>query len=593
MSADNTTCDLLIIGASMAGSCLARQLKLKHPDMNIVQIERKTEFAPWVGESTLESFWDYAVRHLDLGHYLDTHHLYKHGLRFFFDSPKRDLPIERMSEAGRSWFHGTPSHQLDRKRFDTDMCEMNRALGVDVRLGCKVKGIELDVDHGHLVDTSQGRFRCTYLVDAAGFASPLGRKLNLIESLDHRHPVSAYWARFKHTANLDLLGDMEWRSRVCHTSRFLSTVHFMYRGYWIWVIPLNKDTVSIGVTMKTDMTNLDIKDGHAFIQFLHTHQCMRQLITPHTEIQGFHRMKRLARRAKQTYSTQRWFLTGMAAAFMDPLLSPGSAFLSDTNRMIGDLIATDRAGRSTEYADKVIAYNNYSRFWFESFLLHVRGNYHGIYDLHRVHFQALLMHCFGIILPTSMSEQWGYDPGMTGITADQAWQETSRILDHSAIKGIHNIQEQLHRYLRERDCEHGRNSDQFWDIELGKEVMKHTRTSGRHLNKNKKSRNKKRTPTQSRKGHPQSRKGHPLQSRKGHPLRPAEMWVSRTAPRNTHFEEVTNYFIARHTSGFVEGLNSKIKVIKRRCYGITNLGHLYQRVFLDLNGYDRFGVDTL
>ncbi|ESQ09169.1 MAG: hypothetical protein N838_20780 [Thiohalocapsa sp. PB-PSB1] len=409
----------------MAGSCLARQLKLKHPDMNIVQIERKTEFAPWVGESTLESFWDYAVRHLDLGHYLDTHHLYKHGLRFFFDSPKRDLPIERMSEAGRSWFHGTPSHQLDRKRFDTDMCEMNRALGVDVRLGCKVKGIELDVDHGHLVDTSQGRFRCTYLVDAAGFASPLGRKLNLIESLDHRHPVSAYWARFKHTANLDLLGDMEWRSRVCHTSRFLSTVHFMYRGYWIWVIPLNKDTVSIGVTMKTDMTNLDIKDGHAFIQFLHTHQCMRQLITPHTEIQGFHRMKRLARRAKQTYSTQRWFLTGMAAAFMDPLLSPGSAFLSDTNRMIGDLIATDRAGRSTEYADKVIAYNNYSRFWFESFLLHVRGNYHGIYDLHRVHFQALLMH-----------------------------------------------------------CEHGRNSDQFWDIELGKEVMKHTRTSGRHLNKN-------------------------------------------------------------------------------------------------------------
>jgi transposase len=62
---------------------------------------------------------------------------------------------------------------------------------------------------------------------------------------------------------------------------------------------------------------------------------------------------------------------------------------------------------------------------------------------------------------------------------------------------------------------------------------------------------------------------------------------------NTHFEEVTNYFIVRHTSGFVEGLNNKIKVIKRRCYGITNLGHLYQRICLDLNGYDRFGVNTL
>jgi hypothetical protein len=48
-----------------------------------------------------------------------------------------------------------------------------------------------------------------------------------------------------------------------------------------------------------------------------------------------------------------------------------------------------------------------------------------------------------------------------------------------------------------------------------------------------------------------------------------------------------------YTSGFVEGLNNKIKVIKRRCYGITNLGHLYQRICLDLNGYDRFEVDTL
>ena len=36
-------------------------------------------------------------------------------------------------------------------------------------------------------------------------------------------------------------------------------------------------------------------------------------------------------------------------------------------------------------------------------------------------------------------------------------------------------------------------------------------------------------------------------------------------------EEIANYFLARHNSGFVEGLNNKIKVLKRRCYGIFNL----------------------
>lgn len=53
-------------------------------------------------------------------------------------------------------------------------------------------------------------------------------------------------------------------------------------------------------------------------------------------------------------------------------------------------------------------------------------------------------------------------------------------------------------------------------------------------------------------------------------------------------EEITNYFLARHNSGFVEGLNNKIKVLKRRCYGIFNLAHLFQRIFLDLEGYRRF-----
>ena len=53
-------------------------------------------------------------------------------------------------------------------------------------------------------------------------------------------------------------------------------------------------------------------------------------------------------------------------------------------------------------------------------------------------------------------------------------------------------------------------------------------------------------------------------------------------------EEITNYFVDRHSSGFVEGLNNKIKVIKRRCYGILNVGHFFQRLFIDLRGYEEF-----
>ena len=53
--------------------------------------------------------------------------------------------------------------------------------------------------------------------------------------------------------------------------------------------------------------------------------------------------------------------------------------------------------------------------------------------------------------------------------------------------------------------------------------------------------------------------------------------------------EIGNYFLDRESSGFVEGLNNKIKVLKRRCYGILNVKHLKQRLSLDLDGYKLFG----
>lgn len=54
-------------------------------------------------------------------------------------------------------------------------------------------------------------------------------------------------------------------------------------------------------------------------------------------------------------------------------------------------------------------------------------------------------------------------------------------------------------------------------------------------------------------------------------------------------EEITNYFLDRQTSGFVEGFNNRVKVLKRRCYGIFDVGRLFQRLTLDVHGYALFG----
>lgn len=57
---------------------------------------------------------------------------------------------------------------------------------------------------------------------------------------------------------------------------------------------------------------------------------------------------------------------------------------------------------------------------------------------------------------------------------------------------------------------------------------------------------------------------------------------------DTWLDLIANYFIDRQTSSFVEGLNNKLKVLKRRCYGLRNVTRLFQRLTLDLEGYRWF-----
>jgi transposase len=83
-------------------------------------------------------------------------------------------------------------------------------------------------------------------------------------------------------------------------------------------------------------------------------------------------------------------------------------------------------------------------------------------------------------------------------------------------------------------------------------------------------------------------------------LRRIRFWRQRVSKSNlrcfdgflslldTWLDLIANYFIDHQTSAFVEGLNNKLKVLKRRCYGLGNVGRLFQRLTLDLDGYRRF-----
>lgn len=356
-------CDVLIIGAGMAGGLLARQLSVERADLSIILLDAKAEFDWHIGESTVEVFDDYATRNCKLGPYMSANHIIKHGLRFWFDSAEKNLPMAHLSEQGRSRYTSlNRGIQLDRARFDRDLCEINRRGGVDVRLGTRVlkkredgsDGIIIDADNGHEVMTTGGPLRCRHLVDAGGQRAPLVRQLGLAE--DEIEPFTgSYWARYRHTNIIDELGSDAWRARVEGTLRWSSTNHFMYDGYWVWLIPIDADTVSLGVTFDRRIAPLKFHNADELTAFLRSHHCLDELLGADATALDFKGLSTINRGASRYYSEDRWYLTGMSGLFVDPLFSNSSAVIALGNRLIASLIEAD--GDQPRFSNRCAHFN--------------------------------------------------------------------------------------------------------------------------------------------------------------------------------------------------------------------------------------------
>ena len=410
MSQPEREYDVVILGAGLAGSCLARQLKLEQPDLSICVLDAKTSFDYWVGESTIEVWVDYATRCLGLGPYLAKHHVIKQSLRYYWDSEARDLPVAEMSEFGVNGYHPQLSYQLDRAALDRDLVRMNRELGVEVRLGTRVSTrrggdkpvIQIDREGGHIVETSEGAYRCRWLIDAAGRSAPLARALGL-ESREPRHPIGGYWARYEGCRNIDDLGDRQWRRRTAYAQRYLATNHFMYRGYWIWLIPLSEDTVSVGVKYNDELHPLKLRNAEELTAFLREHRCMREILGEGRPV-DFYGLKRVARYTEQLYSTDRWFMTGMSGLFADAFLSTGCAFIAIANRLIGQMIAADRSGDSERFARQTVGFERYIKRLYNSIRLANDHELFGSYDVMAPFRRAGQLHYHNTLVPLGMED---------------------------------------------------------------------------------------------------------------------------------------------------------------------------------------------
>lgn len=352
---ETDTYDVAIVGAGWAGLALARQLKRTNPEFTIIQLEASTEFRPKIGEATVEVTGRYFLQTLGLANYLYRNHLPKNALRFFYDTPEKNLALHEMSEQGTTHIPPHPAFQIDRARFEEDLMQMNRDSGIPVLQGAMVTGFEIDAEKTHTVsykhEGEAKQLKCRWVVDASGKACVLTKRLKNHYRENVPLHMSA-WGRFSGVKDFDGMGDQKWRDRAY--GRFLSTNHFTGEGYWIWFIPLSNGFTSIGlVADKTKVDNPPMTQ-EAFFDFLRSHRSIADLLE-HAEMEDFEAWGQLAYRGKQYVSEQRWAASGISAFFLDPLLSGGGDMIALMNDNLTQLITADLAEMDQDKANTALA----------------------------------------------------------------------------------------------------------------------------------------------------------------------------------------------------------------------------------------------
>jgi flavin-dependent dehydrogenase len=391
------TYDVCIAGGGLAGLCLARQIRLDHPELSVIVLDRQARplsaGAHKVGESSIEAGSHYLMHTLGLKDYFSKIHKFKCGLRFFTGSS--ELPLQDRTETGSPDFPAIPALQIDRGILENDLRQMCEDMGVTMVEGVSVKNVVLGADSSEHVVTVEGgdqrqrTVRARWFIDAMGRRRFLARKLDLMEEVTHK--ASACWWRLP--GKWDLTEAVpegaeagDWFDRELGM-RWHATNHFLGKGYWVWVIPVASHT-SIGIVSDETIHPVSERNSPAKAKaWLEKNEPMLAKWMAASEPSDFLMLKNFAYSCKQLYSSNRWACVGEAALFADPYYSTGTDLIALQNNVISRLIGLDKNQALT---DKVArSYSEMVREFYRGVLAIYDGQY-ALFGNEYVHFQKTM-----------------------------------------------------------------------------------------------------------------------------------------------------------------------------------------------------------
>jgi hypothetical protein len=173
-------------------------------------------------------------------------------------------------------------------------------------------------------------------------------------------------------------------------------------GWWSWWIPLRGGDVSVGVVFDerlVDFPKGDAPIGDRLKEFLSRHPVGRELLADAQWIEGDTHWRKNLPYCTTTFAGDGFVLVGDAAAFLDPLYSPGMDMISFTVTASMELIAAERRGEVL--GPRLAEHNaNFLRSYWRWFTAIYKDKYEylGDFELMRTAFQLDLgLYYLGIV----------------------------------------------------------------------------------------------------------------------------------------------------------------------------------------------------
>jgi menaquinone-9 beta-reductase len=310
--APTSACDVVVIGGGLAGK--AASLHLARAGLSVTCIEPADAARQAVGESL-----DWSAPDLLKALGLPMEQLVSQQIATW----KRHVTLQLRDGCSRQyvppdWLARTPFRvelrtlHVDRMRLDEELLSLATAQGVTV-VRAKVVGVEREGNKILSVKTAGGLiFAARWFIDSSGFAAPVLSREFKLRAIEFGPPKIAFWTYFT------------VKQAVEGTTLYMDPGPSEYLD-WVWEIPINPDTVSVGYVTTGTATKAKREQG------LSVDEIFREQLKKYSHFEpmlsagslGPLNITSFQCRAHKGVAGTNWLIAGEAASMVDPITANG------------------------------------------------------------------------------------------------------------------------------------------------------------------------------------------------------------------------------------------------------------------------------